>query len=253
MKLGLEGRGVVVTGGSRGIGRAIALAFADEGAHVAICARGGEALKETADLLRTRGVEVFAETCDVSNARALEAFLEMAYGHLDRIDCLVNNASALGGSDDEAGWERSIEIDLMASVRATWKVVPWLEATGGGSVIHISSTLGGFEADLGPPAYATVKGALVAHSKMLAVALAGRNIRVNCVAPGAIEFPGGTWDGIKQSAPAIYERVRGMIPSGRLGTPEEVANAVVFLASDAASWITGVALAVDGGQHRGNH
>jgi 3-oxoacyl-[acyl-carrier protein] reductase len=238
VKLGLEGRGVVVTGGSRGIGRAIALAFADEGAHVAICARGGEALKETADLLRSRGVEVFAETCDVSNARALEAFLEMAYGHLDRIDCLVNNASALGGSDDEAAWG---------------KVVPWLEATGGGSVIHISSTLGGFEADLGPPAYATVKGALVAHSKMLAVALAGRNIRVNCVAPGAIEFPGGTWDEIKRSAPAIYERVRGMIPFGRLGTPEEVANAVVFLASDAASWITGVALAVDGGQHKGNH
>jgi 3-oxoacyl-[acyl-carrier protein] reductase len=243
----------VVTGGSRGIGRAIALAFAGEGAHVAICARGRDALEKSADLVRSRGVKVFAEACDVANARALEAFLEGAHSALGRIDCLVNNASALGGNDDEAGWERSIEIDLMAAVRASWKVVPWLEAAGGGSIIHISSTLGGFEADLGPAAYATVKGGLVAHSKMLAVALAGRNIRVNCVAPGAIEFAGGTWDELKRGAPAIYERVRSMIPFGRLGTPEEVANAVVFLASEAASWITGVALAVDGGQHKGNH
>jgi 3-oxoacyl-[acyl-carrier protein] reductase len=214
VKLGLEGRGVVVTGGSRGIGRAIALAFAEEGAHVAICARGADALEETAELVRSRGVQAFAETCDVVDAGALEAFLEGAYGALGRIDC---------------------------------------EAAGGGTIIHISSTLGGFEADLGPPAYATVKGALVAHAKMLALALAGRNIRVNCVAPGAIEFAGGAWADWKQRAPEIYERVRGTIPFGRLGTPEEVANAVVFLASDAASWITGVALAVDGGQHKGNH
>jgi 3-oxoacyl-[acyl-carrier protein] reductase len=253
VQLGLEGKGVVVTGGSRGIGRAIALAFADEGARVAICARGAEALEETADVLRARGTEVFAETCDVSHARALDAFLDRARAGLGRVDCLVNNASVLAVPDDEEGWRRAIDVDLMASVRASWKVVPWLEAAGGGAIVHVSSTLGGFEADLGPPAYATVKGALVAHANMLAVALAPRNIRVNCVAPGAIEFPGGAWAAMREGAAEIYERVRSTIPFGRLGTPQEVANAVVFLASDAASWITGVALAVDGGQHKGNH
>jgi 3-oxoacyl-[acyl-carrier protein] reductase len=132
-------------------------------------------------------------------------------------------------------------------------VVPWLAAAGGGAVIQIASTLGGLEGDgAAPVAYASIKGALVSFSKMLALRLAPRGIRVNCVAPGSIEFEGGVWQRRREADPARYEQVRASIPGGRLGTAEEVAQAVVFLASEAASWITGVTLAVDGGQHKGN-
>lgn len=250
MKLGLADKAAIVTGGSRGIGRAIAMALAAEGCHVAICARGAEALHAAAGELRERGVKVHAETCDVADAGALEGFLESAHSALGRVDVLVNNASGFGISDDEAGWRVGFDVDVMASVRAVWKVLPWLEEAGGGSIIHVSSTAA-LEAP-GAPAYSALKAALVSHSKNLAIQLAPKNIRVNCVAPGSIEFEGGVWAAVKKANPKYYESVRATIPFGRLGTAEEVANAVVFLASDAASWITGVTLSVDGGQHKGN-
>ena len=250
MNLGLRNKGVVVTGGSRGIGRATALAFADEGAHVAICARGDEALEKTAAELHERGGKVHAETCDVSDAAALNTFLESARAGLGSVDVLINNASGFGVSDDENGWRAGFDVDVMASVRATWKVVPWMEESAGGAIIHISST-SGLEAG-SPPAYAAAKAALMSHSKTLAIQLAPKGIRVSCVAPGSIEFPGGLWQQIKSAVPERYEAIRSSIPFGRLGTPEEVANAVVFLASNAASWVTGVTLSVDGGQHKGN-
>jgi 3-oxoacyl-[acyl-carrier protein] reductase len=250
MRLGLEGKGVIVTGGSRGIGRAIALAFADEGAHLAICARSPDALDSTAGLLRERGVKVHAQECDVSDPVALSGFLEESRSALGSIHALVNNASGFGATDDEAGWRSSIEIDLMASVRASWKVAPWIREAGGGAIIHISSTAA-LEAPT-PVPYAALKMALISHAKNLAIQLGPEGIRVNCVAPGSIEFPGGLWDRIRTDSPDQYEAIRQSIPSGRLGTPEEVARVVVFLASDAASWVTGVTLAVDGGQHKGN-
>jgi 3-oxoacyl-[acyl-carrier protein] reductase len=250
MQLELAGKGVIVSGGSRGIGRAIAHAFAAEGCHVAICARGAEDLQRTEAELRERGSKVYAQTCDVSDPAALDAFLEAARSGLGRIDVLVNNASGFGASDDESGWRAGFDVDVMASVRATWKVVPWLEETGGGSIVHISST-SGLEAG-SPPAYAAFKAALISHSKTIAIELAPKNIRVNCVAPGSIEFPGGMWDRLKQEEPERYTAILGSIPFGRLGAAREVANAVVFLASGAASWITGVTLSVDGGQHKGN-
>jgi 3-oxoacyl-[acyl-carrier protein] reductase len=253
VELGLAGRGVIVTGGSRGIGRAVCLAFAAEGAHVALCARNAADLQRTAGEIRSRGAKAHAETCDAAVPSSLEAFLDGAHTALGRVDVLVNNVSGFGVTDDEEGWRRAVDVDLMATVRASRRVIPWMEASGGGAIIHVSSTLGGFEADHpGPAAYASVKGALVSHSKMLALQLASRNIRVNCVAPGSIFFGGGVWEQVKREDPASYERVLATIPFGRMGSPEEVANAIVFLASDAASWITGVALAVDGGQHKGN-
>jgi 3-oxoacyl-[acyl-carrier protein] reductase len=250
MDLGLHGKGAVVTGASKGIGRAIALGLAREGANVAICARGADALRETEGELRALGGRVCAEVCDVGDAKALTAFLESARGSLGGLDLLVNNASALALGVDEAAWRSSIDVDLMAAVRATAQVVPWLVERGGGSIVHISST-SGLEAG-SPPAYAAAKAALISHSKTMAVALAPHRIRVNVVAPGSIEFPGGIWDQVKGSNPALYNQILGSIPSGRLGTDQEVANAVVFLASDRASWITGVCLAVDGGQHKAN-
>ncbi len=250
MDLGLKGRGVVITGASRGIGRAIALEFAAEGANVAICARGQDALDTTRAELEARGVTVHAQTCDVADSQALTDFLNQSRERLGSVDVLVNNSSGFGTSDDETGWQMSYAIDVMASVRATWQVVPWMTEAGHGVVIHIAST-SGLEAG-SPPSYAAAKAALISHSKTLAASLAPQGIRVNCVAPGSIEFPGGMWEQIKQGMPAMYERIRDSIPFGRLGTAEEVAAAVVFLASSRASWISGVTLSVDGVQHKGN-
>jgi len=252
VELGLRNKGAVVTGGSKGIGRAIALGLAGEGANVAICARGLEALRETERQLMEKGVKTLAEVCDVGDAAALDAFLESARRALGQLDILVNNASALGlfPDDDEQAWNSSLTVDLMAAVRASSKVVPWMTETGGGCIVHISS-VSGLEAG-SPPAYAAAKAALISHSKTLAIALARQKIRVNVVAPGSIEFPGGLWEATKRGNEEVYDMVLATIPWGRMGTPEEVANAVVFLVSEPASWITGVCLGVDGGQRKAN-
>ena len=250
MDLGLADRAAIITGSSRGIGRAIAAGLADEGCHVAICARGGEALRTAAGELRARGVKVVAETCDVSDPAALDAFLEAARAGLGRVDILVNNASGFGTSDDDHSWQVGFDVDVMASVRASRKVIPWLDEAGGGVILHISTTAA-LEAP-GPVPYSALKAALISHSKNLAVALSARRIRVNVVAPGSIEFDGGVWDQVKRADRPRYDAMLATIPSGRMGTAEEVADAVVFLASHRASWITGVVLSVDGGQHKGN-
>jgi 3-oxoacyl-[acyl-carrier protein] reductase len=250
MNLELQGKCAIVVGASKGIGRAIALRLAEAGANVGICARGATALESTASDIRRMGVDVYSHVCDVASAEALDGFLDGAKNALKGIDILINNASAFGFSDDEAGWRASVDVDLMAAVRASRKVVPWMTASGGGVIIHVSS-VSGLEAG-SPPAYAAVKAALISHSKTLAVALAPKRIRVNAVAPGSIEFPDGKWDTVKREARPFYDSVLSTIPWGRMGTPEEVADVVVFLASARAAWITGACLAVDGGQHKGN-
>jgi 3-oxoacyl-[acyl-carrier protein] reductase len=251
MDLGLRGKSAVVTGASKGIGRAIALRLAEEGAGVAICARGEPALRETEAELRTRSVPVYAAVCDVGNPDALDAFLDAARANLGRLDILVNNPSGFSFADDEGAWQSSLNVDLMAAVRASWKVTPWMSGAGGGAIIHISS-IAGLEAMGFPPAYCAAKAALVSHAKSLAVALASQKIRVNTVAPGSIEFAGGLWEQAKQNNPDLYGAVLKTIPRGRMGTAEEVADVVAFLASERASWITGVCLSVDGAQHKGN-
>lgn len=252
MDLGLNEKCAVVTGGSKGIGRAIALRLAAEGANVAICARGEEALRNTEQELVEHGGKVFAAVCDVSDAKAFDRFLDNAYETFGRLDILVNNTSALDSSfaDDDAAWRSGFDVDVMGAVRGSRKVVPWFAENGGGTILHISS-ISGLEAG-SPPAYAAAKAALISHSKTLAIALAPQKIRVNVLAPGSIEFPGGLWEQAKENDPDFYQYALGTIPSGRLGTPEEVADAAVFLVSDRASWITGVCLCVDGGQRRAN-
>ncbi len=249
MDLELRGKGVIVTGASRGIGRSIALAFAEEGASLAVCARGAEGVEKIAGELRAKGAKVHAAPCDVGDGKALDAFLEGAHKALGRVDVLVNNPSALAMNDDEAAWKTSFDVDLMASVRALWKVAPWMEKDGG-SIVHISSLSGRMAGS--PPAYAALKAAMISHAKTLSTALAPKKIRVNVVAPGAIDFPGGFWDMVRQHQKPMYDGTLATIPSGRMGTPEEVANTVVFLASSRASWVTGVTLGVDGGQYPGN-
>jgi 3-oxoacyl-[acyl-carrier protein] reductase len=239
-----------VTGASKGIGRAIALGLAHEGVNVAICARGEGSLRHTEQELLQHGVNVWAGICDVGDPVSLEGFLESARAALGHVDILVNNASALAFGDDEAAWRASLDVDVMAAVRASSKVTPWMAARNGGCIVHVSST-SGLEAG-SPPAYAAAKAALISHSKTLAVALASQRIRVNVVAPGSIEFADGLWHTMKVSNPDVYKMVHGTIPWGRMGTPEEVANVVVFLVSDRASWVTGACLGIDGGQHKAN-
>jgi 3-oxoacyl-[acyl-carrier protein] reductase len=250
MDLGLRGKSAVVTGASKGIGRSIALRLAEEGAGVAICARGEPALRETEAELRARSVPVHAAACDVGDPKALDGFLDAARAELGHVDILINNPSGIGFTDDEATWQSTLSVDLMAAVRASWKVTPWMGADGG-AIVHISS-IAGLEATGFPPSYGAAKAALVSHAKSLALALAPQKIRVNTVAPGSIEFPGGLWADARQNNPDFYGAILKTIPMGRMGTPEEVAAVVVFLVSERASWVTGACIVVDGAQHKGN-
>lgn len=249
MQLDLTGRNAIIAGGSRGIGRSIALAFARAGANVSICARGEATLRATETELGHFGRTVHAAPCDLADGPAVATYVVAAAKALGGIDILVNNASGFGLSDDEAGWSASINVDLMAPVRASRAALPYLEKSRG-SIIHISS-ISGLQPSARTPPYGAVKAALIQLTLSQAASLAGKHIRVNCIAPGSIEFPGGSWESRKTSNPQIYNAVLGSIRFGRLGTPEEIANVALFLASSAASWVTGQTIAVDGGQMLG--
>ena len=246
MKIDLTGRRALVAGGSRGIGLAIAQAFAAAGADVAICARQARPLEDAAASLKAHGHRVDVRACDLARLEEIEAWVEAAARALGGIDALVNNASAFGRTDDEAAWAASMQVDLMATVRASRAASPWIEKQGG-SIVNISSTAG-LGASVRTPPYGAVKAALIEYTQTQALALAKKRVRVNCIAPGSIYFKGGVWDTARQKNPALYERILSSIPSGRYGTPEEVANVATFLASDAASWVTGQTIAVCGGQ-----
>ena len=247
MHINLKGKRVVVAGGSRGIGRSIALGFAAAGAGVSICARGRAALDATSAEIAAHGVKQHSAVCDLADKDAIATYIAAAADSLGGIDVLVNNASGFGASDDEAGWAKGLSVDLMATVRASQAATPFIEKSGGGAILNISS-ISGYRASARTPSYAAVKAALINYTMSQALMLAPKKIRVNAIAPGSIEFPGGIWAERKTANPQLYQAVLRSIPWGRLGRPEEVANAALFLCSDAGSWVTGQTLAVDGGQ-----
>jgi 3-oxoacyl-[acyl-carrier protein] reductase len=252
MNFDFAGKRVIVCGGSRGIGRSIALGFAAAGASVSICARGKDGLDTTAKELAAPelaklGGKIHSAVCDLGDAGQIAGYIADAATALGGIDVLVNNASGFGSTDDEAGWAASVAIDMMAVVRASQAAIPYLARQPGSSIVNISSISALRPATRTPP-YGAIKAAVIHYTTSQAAALAKQGIRVNAVAPGSIEFPGGMWEERRTSAPQVYNAILASIPFGRLGRPEEIANTVMFLASPLASWITGQAIAVDGGQ-----
>lgn len=242
-----RGYRVVVAGGSKGIGRGIALAFAAAGAAVSVCARGQAALDEVARDIIALGADVHVQSCDLADAAAIQDFVEASASAIGGVDVLVNNASGYGFGDDDEAWLADFNVDLMAAVRASRAALPHLAKSAHASILHTSS-IAALRPRPAGPSYAAMKAALSHYTMSQAQALAAQRIRVNAIAPGSIEFADGLWDRCKQEDPARYAAVLARIPFGRYGTPEEVAHAALFLASPWAGWITGQTLAVDGGQ-----
>jgi NAD(P)-dependent dehydrogenase (short-subunit alcohol dehydrogenase family) len=246
MDLGLSGKKAVITGSTRGIGRAIANLLADEGVDLAICARQQEEVDTAIAELGAKGVKVVGAAVDVADGDAYKAWIADMGKQLGGIDIFVPNVSAGGGNMSEEGWRNNFNIDLMGMTRGVEAAMPFLEKSSAASIVVISSTAG-VETFMGPQPYNAIKGALIIHAKQLSQALAPAGIRVNTVSPGPVFIEGGAWEWIKNNMAELYDSTLAQIPQGRFGTAVEIANAVAFLASPAASLITGVNLVADGG------
>lgn len=250
MDLQLTGSRVLVTGGTRGIGRAIVEAFADEGAAVEFCARDAGEIETTEKALADRGAGVRGVQLDVRDGPGLLAWVAAAAERMGGLDAVVANVSALAIPDTEENWYTSFEVDLMHTVRLSQAALPHLEASRNGSIVAVSS-VSGREADFAAGPYGTMKTAIVGYIAGLAFQMAGRGVRANVVSPGNTYFPGGVWQQIEQGNPELFSMAVGLNPTGRMGTPEDTARAVVFLSSPLSGRTTGTHLVVDGALTRG--
>lgn len=245
MDLGLKDKRVLITGGSKGIGRAIAVGFAAEGAHVAICARNAEEVAALVVALKGMGVQAFGRALDVADAKMLGQWINDSAVELGGIDALVCNVSALAVGDSEETWEKSFRVDMMHSVNAVAAAVPYLEKSTSASIVLISS-VSGFEVDFAAGSYGAIKAALIHYAKGLSRQLVSKSIRVNVVSPGNTYFDGGIWQNIEHNMPDLYNSTLKVNPTGKFGSPQEVASGVVFISSPVASRISGTNLVIDG-------
>ncbi|MFI7195129.1 SDR family NAD(P)-dependent oxidoreductase [Nocardia nova] len=247
MNLGLNGRRALITGASRGIGRVIADALAGEGCALALCARSKESLETSRAELAAKGVTVFADTVDVTDPAAVRRFVTDSAEALGGLDIVVSNASP-GSLKGDASWVENARGDLQAFAVLAEAAKPSLAASGQGAIVAISSTSAlDIEMPSGPTSFGAIKAAVLHHASALARAYAPDGIRVNTISPGPIEFDGGAWDSVRRARPEMYELVKAKLPLGRYGDPTDVANAVAFVASPRAAFITGANVVVDGG------
>ena len=254
MNLGLENKVALVTGASRGIGRATSLVLADEGCDLVLAARGREPLELVADEVRRRGRRALVVTADVGVQEDRERLAETALAELGRVDCLVSNATNLdvyeGGTPETELWDAHFQVDVLAAVRLTELLAPGMRERLSGAVVFVSS-ISGLMGQGTEHGYVAMKAALIAAGKTLAVELVREGVRVNVVAPGTIDEPGGWMESLRTEDPDRVRTLEESIPAGRFGTPQEVASCIAYLLSDQASWIVGHCLVVDGGQFPG--
>jgi short-subunit dehydrogenase len=250
MDLGLSGLRAIVTGGTKGIGRSVAEHFAAEGTHVGICARNAGEVTDAVAALAARGVKATGRAVDVADGPALTGWIADAAAELGGIDIVVANVSALAISQDDASWKAEFETDMMGTVRAVNAAMPFLEQSKAAAIVIIAS-VSGREVDFAAGPYGVFKAALIHYAKGLSYQLAAKGIRVNALSPGNTYFPGGVWEKIEHGNPELFATALALNPTGRMGRPEEMARAVVFLASPAASFVTGTNLVVDGALTRG--
>jgi 3-oxoacyl-[acyl-carrier protein] reductase len=252
MDLELKGKTAVILGGTRGIGRAIADTLAAEGVNVAICARNADQVSEAVTALKQAGVKATGAPVDIMDGPALKTWVEAAAGELGGIDILVSNAGAMAIGGDPAAWEQNFRLDVLGMVNAFDAAKPFLvkaaEARGDAAFTIISS-VSAAEADNGS-SYGPIKAALIHYAKGLAREFAPKHVRTNVVSPGTVYFKGGVWNMVETNMPAVFKGAMERNPLGRMGTPQEIANAAVFLSSPLSAFTTGVNLVVDGGSSR---
>ena len=251
MDLGLKGLNVLVTGGTKGIGRRAADIFAAEGANVSICARNASEVAETVQSLKKQGVAAFGQAIDVGDKAALEGWVHESAKALGGIDIVLAYVSALAAAEDtEASWKAEFEIDMMHTVRTVNTSLPYLEKSKWPSIVIVSS-VSGREIDFTTPAYGAFKAALIHYAHGLAHKLAPKLIRVNSVSPGNVYFKDGIWHYIEQNMPDLFKQALALNPTGRMATAEEIGSGIVFLASPASSFTMGTNLVIDGALTKG--
>ncbi len=253
MDLGLKGKVAMVSGASRGLGRAMALGFATEGCRLSLCARGKEGIDRVTQEVQKMGAEVTALAVDVTNEADAHRWVEETQKRFGRVDIVINNVggSRPGGnlSASREDWQSGFALNFFSALDVCRLVVPLMSSQKSGCVINIASVYGREWG--GPMTYNAAKAAMISLSKEMARELAPQGIRVNSVAPGSILFPGGSWEKRQQENPeGIAAFVKAELPFGRFGKPEEVADVVVFLTSDRAQWVSGACITVDGCQSR---
>jgi 3-oxoacyl-[acyl-carrier protein] reductase len=245
MDLGLKGLKAVITGGTKGIGRAIAETLAAEGCHVGICARNPDEVKAAVAALKGKGVSATGAAVDVANGPALKSWIAEAAGALGGIDIIIANVSALAVGKDDESWRRCFETDMMGTVHAVDAAMPFLEQSKHGSILVVSS-VSGLEIDFAAGSYGVMKAALINYTSGLSTQLAPKGIRANTISPGNTYFEGGIWQQIERNMPDLFKASLALNPTGRMATAQEIANGAVFLVSPAASFVTGTNLVVDG-------